>query len=104
MDLKSFGSAVAQLAQEKGLPAEKIIESIETALAAALNSGKLGGAGFDVLSQEPPRNGNILFTAKNVILTPHSAWSTVEARQNLINETALNIKAFFEGKPRNVVS
>ncbi|MHB9071402.1 MAG: D-2-hydroxyacid dehydrogenase [Sedimentisphaerales bacterium] len=76
----------------------------EHALAGALNSGKLAGAGVDVLTQEPPKNGNILFTAKNVILTPHSAWSTIEARQRLIDETVRNIKAFFEGNPRNVVS
>jgi glycerate dehydrogenase len=64
----------------------------------------LAGAGFDVLTQEPPKNGNILFMAKNVILTPHSAWSTIEARQRLIDETVRNIKAFFESDPRNVVS
>jgi glycerate dehydrogenase len=76
----------------------------EHALADALNSGRLAGAGFDVLTQEPPKNGNILFMAKNVILTPHSAWSTIEARQRLIDETVRNIKAFFESDPRNVVS
>jgi glycerate dehydrogenase len=76
----------------------------EQALAEALNSGRLGGAGFDVLTQEPPQNGNILFTAKNIILTPHSAWSTLEARQRLIHETVRNIAAFFENNPRNVVS
>lgn len=76
----------------------------EQALANALNSGRLAGAGIDVLTQEPPKNGNILLTAKNVILTPHSAWSTVEARQRLIDETVRNIKAYFEGNPQNVVS
>jgi glycerate dehydrogenase len=76
----------------------------EYALANALNSDRLGGAGVDVLTQEPPTKGNILFTAKNIILTPHSAWSTLEARQRLIDETAKNITAFFENKPRNLVS
>jgi glycerate dehydrogenase len=76
----------------------------EPALAEALNNGRIAGAGFDVLTQEPPKNGNVLLQAKNLILTPHSAWSTVEARQKLVDETAENIKAFFEGKPRNVVS
>jgi glycerate dehydrogenase len=76
----------------------------ESALAEALNTGRIAGAGFDVLTQEPPKNGNVLLQAKNIILTPHSAWSTVEARQKLVDETAENIKAFFEGKPRNVVS
>ncbi|MFA7257594.1 MAG: NAD(P)-dependent oxidoreductase, partial [Kiritimatiellales bacterium] len=76
----------------------------EYALADALNSDRLAGAGIDVLTQEPPKNGNILFAAKNVILTPHSAWSTIEARQRLLDETAGNIKAFFQGNPRNIVS
>ncbi len=76
----------------------------EPALTEALNTGRIAGAGFDVLTQEPPRNGNVLLQAKNIIITPHSAWSTVEARQKLVDETAENIKAFFEGKPRNVVS
>lgn len=76
----------------------------EQALARALNSGELAGAGVDVLTQEPPKNGNVLFTAKNIVLTPHSAWSTLEARQRLIDETVGNIKAFFAGSPRNVVS
>jgi len=76
----------------------------EHALADALNAGRLAGAGFDVLSAEPPRNGNVLIGANNMILTPHSAWSTVEARQRLLDETAQNIAAFLSGDPRNVVS
>ena len=75
----------------------------EEALAAALNSGQIAGAGFDVLTSEPPVEGNVLLTAKNVIMTPHCAWSTREARQKLVNETAENIRAFVEGRPRNVV-
>ena len=76
----------------------------ECAVATALNNGKLAGAGFDVLSIEPPKQGNILLSAKNIIITPHCAWSTIEARQRLIDETVLNIKAFLSGKPRNRVS
>lgn len=76
----------------------------EESLADALNSGRLAGAGFDVLTVEPPHAGNVLLSAKNMILTPHSAWSTVEARQKLVDETALNIRAFADGQPRNVVA
>jgi len=76
----------------------------EKALFEALESGRIAGAGVDVLSEEPPKKGNILLGAKNIIVTPHSAWSTREARQRLIDETAQNIRAFIEGKPRNVVA
>jgi len=76
----------------------------EQALADALNSGHIAGAGIDVLVEEPPRSGNVLIDAKNVLITPHSAWSAVEARQRLVDETAENIKAFAEGRARNVVN
>jgi len=76
----------------------------EQALADALNQGRLAGAGVDVLTTEPPRNGNVLLQAKNIIITPHSAWSTREARQRLVDETAENIRAFTQGRPRNVIA
>jgi glycerate dehydrogenase len=76
----------------------------ESALAAALNDGRIGGAGFDVLTSEPPLEGNVLLAAPNTIITPHCAWSSREARQNLVDETAANIRAFGEGRPRNVVA
>jgi glycerate dehydrogenase len=76
----------------------------EKALAEALDSNLIAGAGVDVLSEEPPVNGNVLLKAKNCIVTPHSAWSTIEARQTLVNETAGNIKAFINGEKRNVVN
>jgi glycerate dehydrogenase len=64
----------------------------------ALKSGTLGGYGVDVLPQEPPRDGHILLDALklplNLIVTPHNAWITPEARQNLINKTADNIRRF----------
>jgi glycerate dehydrogenase len=75
----------------------------ERALYDALESGLIAGAGIDVIRKEPPREGDILFGAKNIIITPHSAWSTHQARQRLVDETAKNIRAFIEGKPRNVV-
>lgn len=75
----------------------------EQALSEALNAGRLAGAGFDVLTAEPPRDGNPLLTARNALITPHSAWSTQEARQNLITRTAENIRAFLAGTPRNLV-
>jgi glycerate dehydrogenase len=76
----------------------------EKALAAALNDGVIAGAALDVVSQEPIRPDNPLLAAKNCILTPHLAWATEAARGRLIAETAGNLAAFREGKPRNVVN
>lgn len=77
----------------------------EEALIDALKKREIAGAGFDVLSQEPPKPDHpLLQSIKNLILTPHSAWSTREARQTLINEVAENIKAFVEGRKRNIVN
>ncbi len=76
----------------------------QTDLADALNQGVIAGAGIDVLDEEPPKNGNPLLTAKNCIITPHSAWSTVEARQRLLDEVVLNIKSFANGQSRNIVN
>ena len=75
----------------------------ELALAEALNADRIAGAGFDVLTTEPPAAGNPLLQAKNTIITPHSAWSTRESRQKLINETVKNIQAFAAGTPTNRV-
>ena len=78
----------------------------EAALADALRSGHLAGAGVDVLAQEPPRADNPLLMADvpNLILTPHVAWASVEARQRLSDELQANIVAFCSGEPRNVVN
>lgn len=77
----------------------------EVDLANALNSGKIAGAGFDVLSSEPPTKGNpLLDRVKNLILTPHVAWSSREARQMLIDITADNINSMTEGKIINKVN
>ncbi len=76
----------------------------EAALAEALNAGRLGGAGLDVLSVEPPRNGNPLLTAKNCLVTPHIAWATKAARTRLMDIAVNNVKAFLKGEPVNVVN
>jgi len=76
----------------------------EADLAAALNSGRLAGAGLDVLSSEPPRADNPLLGAKNCLITPHIAWATLAARQRLMRQAVENLRAFAAGKPVNVVS
>lgn len=65
----------------------------EAALADALRAGDIGGAGFDVLTEEPPRNGNPLLAGDipNLIVTPHSAWASQEARQRIVEITARNL-------------
>ena len=65
----------------------------EQALADALRGGTIGGAGFDVLTEEPPRNGNALLAddIPNLIVTPHSAWASREARQRIVEITASNL-------------
>ncbi len=65
----------------------------EQALADALRAGDIGGAGFDVLTEEPPRHGNPLLAddIPNLIITPHSAWASREARQRIVEITAANL-------------
>ncbi|QBM16015.1 glycerate dehydrogenase [Marinobacter sp. JH2] len=66
----------------------------ESALANALRQGQIAGAGFDVLTEEPPRNGNPLLAEDipNLIVTPHSAWASREARQRIVGITAKNLE------------
>jgi len=73
-------------------------------LAAALDAGRIAGAGLDVLTVEPPSAANPLLRAKNCIITPHIAWATRNARMRLIDATAANVRAFATGKPTNVVN
>ncbi|OUO95216.1 D-2-hydroxyacid dehydrogenase [Cloacibacillus sp. An23] len=76
----------------------------ERDLADALESGKVRAAGLDVVSSEPIRADNPLLTAKNCIITPHISWAAKESRQRIMDCTALNIKAFLDGDPVNVVN
>lgn len=76
----------------------------ELALADALNSGRIAGAGLDVLSTEPPPADNPLIRARNCLITPHVAWATRAARARLLGEAVANIRGFLAGKPQNVVN
>ena len=77
----------------------------EHALIAALKYGQIGGAGFDVLTQEPPRDGNPLLKARlpNLIVTPHIAWASQEAANRLFDILVDNINRFVAGNPQNLV-
>ncbi|NLV24217.1 MAG: D-2-hydroxyacid dehydrogenase [Deltaproteobacteria bacterium] len=75
----------------------------EAALAAALNEGRIAGAGLDVLSKEPPAADNPLLTARNCFITPHIAWASGAARQRLMAVVAENLRAYLEGGPQNRV-
>jgi glycerate dehydrogenase len=78
----------------------------ELALAQALREGLIAGAGFDVLTTEPPRDGNPLLELRlpNFILTPHVAWASDEAMQFLADQLIDNIEAFVRGTPQNVLT
>ena len=77
----------------------------EAALVAALKYGQIGGAGFDVLTQEPPRDDNPLLKARlpNLIVTPHIAWASQEAANRLFDILLDNINRFVAGNPQNLV-
>ncbi|HKR14939.1 MAG TPA: D-2-hydroxyacid dehydrogenase [Pyrinomonadaceae bacterium] len=78
----------------------------DRALLAALNEGRLGGAGIDVLRVEPPREGNPLLAVDlpNLIVTPHNAWASRQAMQTLADQLVDNLEAFVRGEPRNLVT
>jgi len=78
----------------------------ERALVQALTEGLIAGAGFDVLSKEPPKEGNPLLElhTPNFILTPHVAWASDGAMQALADQLIDNIEAFVAGRPRNLVT
>jgi len=78
----------------------------EAALAQALRSGQIAGAGFDVTAGEPPASDNPLMQLldqPNFILTPHVAWASTEAIQGLVDQLLDNIDAAWAGEARNVV-
>ena len=78
----------------------------EQALADALRNGHLGGAATDVLSVEPPSAGNPLLAADipRLIVTPHNAWGSREARQRIVGQLTENAQGYFSGKALRVVS
>ncbi|EAR22133.1 glycerate dehydrogenase [Nitrococcus mobilis Nb-231] len=78
----------------------------EAALADALRTGQIAGAGVDVLTEEPPWQGNPLLEPdiSNLIVTPHCAWGSRQARQRLIDQTAENVRSWLAGKPLRVVA
>jgi len=77
---------------------------VEQDLSDALNSGKVGGAGLDVVCLEPIAADNPLLKAKNCIITPHIAWAPIESRSRLMNIAVDNLAAFLSGSPVNVVN
>lgn len=76
----------------------------EADLAAALRSGRLGGAGLDVLTVEPPAADHPLLQAPNCLITPHIAWATRQARERLIAVSAANVAALLAGAPQHRVA
>jgi glycerate dehydrogenase len=78
----------------------------EAALLDALRSGRIGGAGFDVLEKEPPAQGHPLLDLDmpNFIMTPHIAWSGREAMQTLADQLIANLEAYAAGAPQNRVT
>ena len=77
----------------------------EAALVEALRTGRLGGAGIDVLRNEPPASGNLLLETElpNLIVTPHVAWASLQAMQTLADQVVDNLEAFVRGEPQNQV-
>lgn len=76
---------------------------IERDLREALESGKLAGAGIDVLTAEPMAEDCCLLGAPNLVITPHVAWSPYETRLRLMDIVEANLRNFLEGHPTNVV-
>lgn len=76
----------------------------EQDVADALNEGRMGAAGLDVVYTEPIRPDNPLLRAKNCIITPHISWAPIESRRRIMDCTVSNVRAFLSGEPVNVVN
>ena len=79
----------------------------ENALVKVLNDGHLAGVGLDVFEHEPLLEDDVIYQIKDmdkVILTPHIAWGSIEARQRCVDEVYENILAHLKGEERNVVN
>ena len=78
----------------------------EDALCDALESGHLAGVGLDVVTTEPPKEASRLLncTHPNLVITPHSAWASLESRQRIVDIMQTNLEAFVEGAPVNRVA
>ncbi len=73
----------------------------------ALTEGYIAGAGLDVTGTEPMKESNPLSKIKDsnkLIITPHLAWASTEARRRCVSETCKNIEAFLNGRDRNIVN
>jgi len=77
----------------------------EQDLADALSDGTISAAGLDVLSTEPPAKDNplVCYRGDNLMITPHTAWSAIEARQRLLAGLVENIDSFLAGTPSNLI-
>ncbi|MBR5799906.1 MAG: D-2-hydroxyacid dehydrogenase [Lachnospiraceae bacterium] len=76
-------------------------------LCTALNAGYIAAAGLDVTSTEPMKDSNPLskiMDSNRLIITPHMAWASIEARNRVVSETCKNIEAFLKGEDRNIVN
>lgn len=76
----------------------------EEDLARALDQGVIAGAALDVLDSEPPKPSNPLLRAPRCLLTPHLAWTTLEARRRLVRTSVDNVRALLAGRPIHVVN
>ena len=76
----------------------------EADLAQALRSGRIAGAGLDVVALEPMLADNPLLNAPNCIITPHIAWASLAARKRLVDKVAANVASYLSGEPTNVVN